>query len=362
MRRIWIGVLLAGLLACDLPVGSSSSGPSLQVIENPYEGIEWDSVAYVKMQVHDHVGVDTLRIRAYDHAGYGVVTLLDYSGVRSLNYTWRERRWPADRWLPDNFVRSLKSVKMLIPGAEEVGYRHVVSPLLTRYIQKSEGLELREGNEYGTAQECIDLIEQGGGWSVVAHPWGAVDGVAELSRFSAMEIYSAFAPWKAGADGGVFAATDQNAIMLTNWDLVLRRNPRVRGIAVNDHMGPGSRVPGLTPDIRDSGKLLLLGMPTSLNDLDRMLRGGMFFAARDTGLVKDQFPIIRGIVIRGDSIEVRTSGKVTWVVDANGSIAAPVLQLASLKRDAKYARAEIVQGAVTLYSQAIVLARKPPQS
>jgi len=353
-RRIrWLSWALVGVLVSGCADGLFGRYQvETEVVENPYAGVDWASAQMLKVQLHDHVGVDTGRIRSYDSAGYSGLALVQYSGVPSLGYTWLERRWPAERWLPASFLSSLTSISLLVPGGEEVGFDHVVSPLLTEQIVKrDDGLG---GLTYGSTQEAIDLIELMGGIAVVAHPWAEPKYFAQLRGYTAIEVYSAFAAGRRRQGDPTFVSVDRNELMKANWDVALRRDPRVRGIAVNDHFGPDREGNGVPPDVRDSGKILVLSRPASGNELRQIVRSGAFFAVVDTGVVKDLFPRVEGIVATDSTIEILTDGVVRWVangrrVGQEGSLT--VRRLGSVS----YVRAEVSKGPVTLLSQAFPL-------
>ncbi len=110
----------------------------LRVYHNPYAEVDWQHDFRLKTQLHDHVGVSPDRIVAYDSAGYDVVSLMTYSGVASLSYSWHLRHWPPDAWLPSSVLGSLHNIKFFIPNGEEVGYCHLTSALMTTYIAKFE--------------------------------------------------------------------------------------------------------------------------------------------------------------------------------------------------------------------------------
>ncbi len=130
----WSVLAATAALSCGL----LDPAKEMRVSHNPYEEVDWSADHRLVTQFHDHVAADPERIRAYDNAGYDVVSLLDYSGVEMLDYAWRERIWPPSAWLAQPFLGSLESIKFFLPNAEEVGYYHLTSPFLTEYIAKWE--------------------------------------------------------------------------------------------------------------------------------------------------------------------------------------------------------------------------------
>ncbi|MFN0179404.1 MAG: hypothetical protein ACKVZ0_11440 [Gemmatimonadales bacterium] len=306
--------------------------------------------------MHDHSGTDTTKIRAYDRAGYGALSLMTYSGVDSLAYSWRERRWPVDRWLTAKFIESLENIKIWYPNAEEIGYDHVLSPFMEGYIRKST----TTGDlGYTSTQECVAQIVARGGLAVLAHPWTGVRRFSKLTNLFAVEIYSAFAEYRRlVVKDSAFVAVDRNAQLVANWDTLLMTNPAIRGIAVNDHYGPDNASPALPAPIRDSGKIVVLVGATDLASLRLALAAGRFFAIRDVAARKDGYPRIDSLHVDDEAIEVfGAAGNVRWIGNGRMVHAGARLSLKALPADLRYVRGEVVDlGGGVLYTQAFRLA------
>lgn len=332
-----------------------NAGP-YEVRTNPYASVTWGTAPPWKVQLHDHPGVKADQYAAYDAAGYDAVVLMDYSGVPALPYAWRQRRWPPADWLPASLLSGFRNIKLLIPAGEEVGFHHLASPFMVQYIEKWDSLSgSREPWQYGNSQEGIDLIRAQGGMAILAHPWSDGNGYDFLRRYDGIEIYSAFAAYKSeDQPDSLFTAPNRNTVMRARWDRVLARNPRVVGIAVNDHFGPGSDEPNLSPRNRDSGKMLVFVTSPTLEGLQRALLEGRSFALEDRGSTKGQYPRVDSVWVDAGVIHVATDGAVTWISQGVIIATGPELPLASLRGGSRYVRFESrnSEGSV-VYSQAV---------
>lgn len=323
----------------------------LRVYRNPYESVDWIGDLRLVTQLHDHVGVDTARLREYDNAGYQAVSLLSYSGVPSLSYTAKERLWPAESVLPAAFRASLQELSLFLPGAEEVGFDHFTSPFLTEYIEKQE-----VGNDtpltYGSTQEGIDLTNALGGLALLAHPWGRPSTYSAMRRVAGMEIYSAFAAVKERE--GDPNLPHGNSTMLTNWDQRLVLDQGVVGVAVNDHYGPYSTLLPPGDPLRDSGKIVVFVSAPSLGNVRAALERGAILAVRDWGKVKGEYPRVESIAVSDTVIHIEANGRIEWIVDGRPYSAGPTF--VAPRGANRYVRAQISnEDATTLYTQAFVL-------
>ncbi|MDB4914890.1 MAG: hypothetical protein JWM95_2534, partial [Gemmatimonadetes bacterium] len=232
----------------DVPVAFVAN-PILRVYHNPYALVDWATSERLLAQHHDHF--DTLRsIVAYDNAGYDVISYMNYSGLASASYSWRERRWPVSSWLPADFEKGLRHLKLFIPDGEEVGYQHVTSSFMTRYIAKNEagyaqppGTIMYGGanlsNTEGTQTE-IDAINIAGGFPIISHPWTGWSEYQKLEGYKGVEIYNAYVAWKAEDGSDPYFVPDRNFVMQGIWDQLLMRVQTIIGIAVIDHFGPNN--------------------------------------------------------------------------------------------------------------------------
>lgn len=335
-----------------------NAGP-YQVSRNPYAGVDWSSTKRWKVQLHDHLGTQPEAYRAYDAAGYHAVPVMDYSGVRSLPYTWRQRRWPAEAWLPSSLLRNFSSIRVLFPSAEEVGYRHLTSPFLETFIEKSEsGLQDKSASwRYSSTQGAIDLIGRSGGAAFLAHPWSDFAAYSRLRRYAGVEIFSAFESYRREENRDrFFTMRDRQREMLRVWDDALMRDSRVVGIAVNDHFGPGNSDPTLSPRVRDSGKVFVLADTLTMESLRASLLGGRVLAVRDLGAVKERFPVVDSLWVDATGINLRASGIINWVVNGRTRGVGARMEFSSLPAGARYVRAEVygLDGSA-VYFQAIAL-------
>ena len=358
------------LAACardpQLPTSTSngvalSTLPKLRVYHNPYANVLWETDFRLKTQLHDHVGASPAGIRAYDSAGYDIMSLMQYSGVASLAYTWRERHWPPQKWLPANLLQSLAHIKFFIPNGEEVGYFHVVSPLMTSYIAKYEpeyDSVFKPWNYGGPttdwvpgSQEEISLVKSLGGFAIVAHPFDAWMNFATLHDYDGIEMYSAYVAYKQWEGLNPFFANDRNVDMEANWDRALALNDRVVGIAVNDHFGPDNM--SVPPRIRDSGKIIVLAHGTTYDAFAAALRAGEVLAVRDVGDIKDRFPQIVAIQVSDRDLRVATDGDITWVANGKPFKTGAVLEITNIPAGSTYVRAVIKNSdSSAVYTQA----------
>ena len=126
-------------------------------------------------QFHDH-SKSADRLRDYDADGYGFGSYFHYSGKPTLDYTWKEHRWPVDDWLGDGFSASLDNLT-LFPNVEQVGPSHWTSPWIEKYIEYEPNGEA--DYQYTTTEEGFTLARENGGLPILAHPWHRpqVDGM-----------------------------------------------------------------------------------------------------------------------------------------------------------------------------------------
>lgn len=327
---------------------------------DPYAGVDWEHDERLTTQFHEHVRNNPELIGKLDAAGYNAVGLMHYSGVASKDYTWKERHWPPEHELPADFIAGLKHIKVLFPNAEEVGFDHITSPFLTRYIAKwePEHFERREPWHYASTQEAIDRIREFGGLAFIAHPWRHAKAYTKLQGFRAMELYNAYCRHKFEIHS---TKTDQNEKLRASWDAVLQKNPAVLGVAVNDWFGVWSDDPKLKPTTRDSGKSIVLVKEVSLAGLRDAVDRGAVLAVQDFGETKGQLPRLEKIVVSTDAIELSIAkdagAEIHWIADGKplGSTS-PRLLLSDLKPGARYVRAEIsnAEGS-TVFTQAFGL-------
>lgn len=338
-----------------------------RVFYSPYHGIDWSSAHRCLSQHHDHLYEIEPVLRAYDDVGYQAVSALHYSGKRSVTSAWRERHWPISDYMPEfdsdeAFLETCKSLKFFIPNAEEIGAHHITSPFLTTYIAlwEPEYYEQREPWHYDTSQQCIDLINAHGGSAILCHPWNSPPSFyLSLDGFAGIEVYSAYAAFNYLHGEWTW---DRNERFLEVWDMLLEgKSTRLWGIAVNDWTGPawdiGRRI---YPEVTDSGKTVVLIDEWNLESYRRSFDQGAFFAVKDIGAVKLQYPRIEQITVGPAAISITTNGNVTWI--ANGDVVStdPSLFLASLLPGAKYARAEVSNEFGTLFVQPFSLTSDAP--
>jgi len=338
------------------PAVTSATVRDPRVWYDPYGGIDWRATRQYKAQTHDHTGLSTARLLSYDSAGYAFPPIMEYSGVASLSHSVTRRLWPSDSVLPEGVRRSSAAQRTWVPSGEEIGFAHITSLFLTRYIAKWEPGEYatRSPWMYGNTQEAIDLVNQLGGFPILAHPWGAWGQFSGLRRYSGMEIYSAYAE-HFFEDGSkpYFAEVNRNREILEAWDRVLMRGEFVVGVAVNDHFGPYRPLSAVSRRVRDSGKILVIARDTALTSYEQAMREGAILAIRDLGAVKDRYPVIDSITNASSTLRVWTLGTVRWIVDGHALPSlSPTLNVNLLPAATRFVRAE-VDGAdgTTVYSQ-----------
>lgn len=349
-RRAAAVLVLLLCNACDDQEDDEIAVP-VRVSYNPYAEVDWALDLRLKAQHHDHVGNRPEMILAYDRAGYDVVSLMDYSGNPAMSYSWTERIWPPERFVPKWVMDSLVNVKLFVPNAEEIGIRaHLTSPFLTTYIEGgSDQAPWKVEWQYSSMEEAFDVIRNYDGIPCIAHPWTV--SYTTIKGTFCVEIYTAFAaagstylkvPWFQGRD------PDE---LVKAWDYALQYNQRIWGIAVNDHFGPQHRG-SLPDDIIDSGKILVLAKEATLRAYRDAFERGAFFAIEDRGAIKDQYPQVFSIRTDGySSIIIDSSGAVVW--KSHGQIVGegPVLDLQTLPHKARFVRAEIRSESGVVYTQ-----------
>ncbi len=349
-------VLLSSCARTDniIGVGEEVGLLAQRIYHDPYAEVLWETDLRLKAQHHDHITSDGV-IRAYDRAGYNVLALMSYSGVQEP-FSWQERHWPLDLWVSRATQDGLSNISLFFPSGEEVGFDHLTSPFLEQYIARWESGS-PEPLQYRTTQEGIDLINRNGGMAFLAHPWDDFSRYNDLRDVRGVEIYSAFAEFRRReGKESFFLAEDRLAVMVRAWDLLLDKDQTVRGIAVNDHFGPQNSNPAVDNATRDSGKILVLTRNVTIDDYRSALERGAFFAIRDLGFPKDNYPVVRSITATENEIAIDTDGEVRWVAGGDPVGVGQVLQLATLRRRVRYVRASIhdLTGSV-VYTQAFVV-------
>lgn len=343
---------------------SQAAQADLVVTYNPYSAVNWTSDYRSLTQLHDHVGVNATQTRMYDAAGYNAHSVMHYSGVPGHPTAWTSVHWPLSDYIvgyPTDaaFLASCQNLKTLIPNTEQIGGNdHITAPFLLTYISKWDPAYFpqREWWHFSTTQECIDLIRNNGGMAFLAHPINMPSSTyySNLTGFAGIEVYSSLFAYNFSS--GV-STWDGNARMITVWDILLQnRSTLIWGIGVNDWCGPEWSDAGLYPEVKDSGKTILMVRDWSPEELRDALTRGAFFAVKDIGIVKRQYPVINSITVQAQSIiTISTQGSVRWI--SNGAVVSEssVLNLNTLPSSAVYVRAEVSNEFGTLYTQPFTL-------
>jgi hypothetical protein len=108
--------------------------------------------------------------------------------------------------------------------------------------------------------------------------------------------------------------------------------------------------------VRDSGKIVVLAKAVTLAAYREAFEAGRFFAVRDYGEVKHQYPKVHSIVAEDGYVYAETAETVKWI--ANGEVVGeqPMLRLKNLPYGVRYVRAEIADAVgSTVYTQAFVV-------
>jgi hypothetical protein len=350
---------------------TAPTASALRVYHNPYEKVDWSNDLRLTAQHHDHIALRNHYIAAYDAAGYDVVSLMDYSGNTDLPWALRQRVWPANQWVPSYIVASLKSIKLFLPNAEEVGVelrqpwdpiKHATSPFLTTWIEGGPKTPVGAAelpllpNQYRTLEQLFTLVRENGGVPCLAHPWNYAYTELQLGSPYCVEIYNALADAQKEQGLRYYTDKDRNEAILATWDQALIRDPRVLGIAVNDHFGPYTPPGVVSNKVRDSGKIVVLAKAVTLPAYKEAFEAGSFFAVRDYGEVKHQYPKVYSITADDGYIYAETADTVKWI--ANGEVVGnqPLLRFKSLPYGARYVRAEISDAVgSTVYTQAFTV-------
>jgi len=343
----------------DGPVSENPSGP-LRIYSDPYALVDWEADQRLLAQHHDHIAASAMRLMAYDRAGYHVVPLMDYSGASDLPFSLKSRLWPVDSCVAPATIASFTNIRLLIPDAEEVGIsdRHFTSPFLTEYIQHSRGAPPGDpAPQYATESELASLIRSRGGLPIKAHPWYSASELIAGPDVFGMEIYSAYISAKRLEGVPEFVNEDRNEKLLANWDAVLSSGRWWVGVAVNDHFGPHQPPTITAPEIRDSGKILVLAHDATLPGYRDAFERGAFFAIQDNGVTKGGYPTVNGISVGPESITIDANGatNVRWISMGQEIGTGPTLAFSTFPAGAVYLRAEIQGDAHVVYTQPFVL-------
>ncbi len=338
------------------PGGGPPAVVRYEVSYDPYHGLSWPSAIRCKTQLHDHVQTEEARLRAYDRAGYCAVSAMHYSGVPWLELAWSERHWPVTRFLEgygsdEELLASFDHLRLLLPGAEEAGFDHVLSPFLLEYVEALAPDAHRRPRpwQYRDTQQCIDRVTERGGLAFVAHPWYEPERYLALEGFTGVEIYSAYAAYRHRYEDW---AEDRNPRMVETWDRMLgERSSRIWAIAVNDHRGPFQEERHEKPEVYDSGKIVVLLEDVSLPALRDALERGAFYAVADLCAEKDRFPEVRSVTVTEDEIRVATTGEVTWIAGGSPVARGPSFALDGLPPGLGYVRAEVSNECSKVYLQ-----------
>ena len=320
-------------------ITSVSLGAEYRVSYNPYENVNWENDQHCLTQLHDHVNVYESKIRAYDEAGYNAIAILNYSGVQSLSYSWKERHWPLSNYLTEyssdeEFLSTCNNLKILIPSAEEVGFRHITSPFLKTYIEKwePEFSSDKQNWQYQSNQECIDLINENGGLPFMAHPWNSPSDYLEYNDLKGIEIFSGYA---------LNNNPKEQSNFLNVWDKLLEeKSTTIWGISVNDWYGPFWNNCSSNSASCDSGKIVVLIKDWNLEEFQLSLTNGTFFSIADIGEIKGKYPIIHSIETKY-SINIFSNNLVKWFSNGTMIFEGNELKLNNLPSGLKYIRAEI---------------------
>lgn len=298
------------------------------------------------VQIHDHTctpdvpsgsGVTVLlsELEAYRDAGYDWCLLGGYSGKPALPDSLRRRPTTVD--IDPGDLAALAPLQ-LISGGEEVGDQHVTSAGSATYIEL--------GADYTVTQGCIEAVQADGGFACVAHPYGARYLYDGLGGYDGIEIASAYA-----VQHGVSAIMRQQADEIMTLGLA---RPWV--VAVNDHYGPAKA--GTYPDAADSGYCVVLADEDTEAGVVAALQRGSFYAVADLGTPRHVWPASVSCSHAGGVLTASATGGTTvWLVDGEARPAGETLDLATVPVSARFARAEITVGDVTIYCQPYYLRR-----
>jgi hypothetical protein len=258
------------------------------------------------------------------------------------------------------FLKSCKNLKILIPGAEEVGFNHITSPFLTKYIAKWEPgfYDKKEEWHYESAQECIDLIVKYGGLAFIAHPFynSSMKPYLAFRNYRGIEIFNAYYLYNLRM--GKYSQ-DLNNQFVDLWDVLLDNvSTQIWGIAVNDWYGPWNQeVKTRFPGICDSGKIVALVEQYTLGHYRKAIEEGSFFAIRDVGKSKGLTPNIVRINYGDDSISIEANGSTKWKTNGGKIVGNETMRYSDLPSKATYIRAEVSNENGTVYTQPFTLNR-----
>lgn len=363
-------LLVVFAIGCGKPIEPSDTVSKYRIAYDPYSEVDWDSDPRCLTQFHDHV-VSASRFERfllpYNSAGYHAVSPMHYSGDPSHPDAWRQRYWPVSESIEgvasdSELLQRFENLRLLIPGGEEVGFHHVLSPFLDKYIEKGGGRLLTKEYpwQYESTQDCIDRIREGGGIAVLAHPWEPIETYDRLTGFQAIEVFSGYAHHK----HAVGERGDDNARFLELWDhLLSTQSTRIWGIGVNDWFGPGrSDILEEHPTHVDAGKTILFIKEWTLESLRDAFERGAMAAVKDTGAVKGEFPEIDRIASTLEGITVETDSEVRWISKGRVLATDSTLSLSGLPEGLRYIRGEIHNATGTVFLQPFTLEPAPRAS
>ena len=316
--------------------------PRLRVYHNPYAGVDWVHDRRLIAQTHDHVQTRTDYLDLYDDAGYDVVPLFHYTGIPSIPAAWTEIHWPAEAWLPADYVESLDAIERFYPGGEYAAQWHITAPFLAHYIEfwdpNKDPVEL--DHHYSTNQELIDQISANDGYPVLAHPWAEVQMFSDLVGLHGVEVYSAFAEMKDLTGSSEFNNIE---LMQAVWNDQLERDPQIYAVAVNDWHGPFCETDHCLdfPWVKDSGKTEIIAPTADSADVEDAFAHGRMFAVKDYGPTKLAYPRVESIEVRGASIVITAPGDVVWISHGQQVGVGDELGLDQLAPTARHVRAQV---------------------
>ena len=162
-KLLAIALLFIGALSL-----SACGGGNTVMLNNPYEGVDWDSIHFVKANLHTHTTNSDGNykphevIDMYHEAGYGALAITDHDNDPTLRhhvtYPWQA----LDTYHEDWESRDPESLGMIAISGSEFSRRHHIAALFTDLNLDSDLDEIDMFNALADEVDSIGLLAHPG--------------------------------------------------------------------------------------------------------------------------------------------------------------------------------------------------------